>query len=232
MSTGPGAPGGHGGKIASDGSTSVACPPTGFSWAAVTPIAWAHRQGHTRVIPGQVDDPSRILRARPVADRLLGTPLGDPVGRRTSGRGGVGPPPAADRPPLAVLLGHGSLQVYDISEPEAPVYQSTYATPGRALRVTLHGNHAFVADGLEGLLVMDLENPSAPRVAGSFKPTESVSDVAVADSLALVAVGPLPTGIGRSQGGGEVLIFAAASAKLGRTESTVALRQILPSHGP
>ena len=48
----------------------------------------------------------------------------------------VSDPPAADRPPLAVLLGHGSLQVYDISEPEAPVYQSTYATPGRALRAT------------------------------------------------------------------------------------------------
>ena len=115
--------------------------------------------------------------------------------------------PSTEGPPLAVLLGHGTLQVYDISEPEAPVYRSTYDTPGRALRLALAGTHAYVADGLEGLLVVDLEHPSTPRVAGSYKPTQPVRDVAVADSLVLVAVGALPTGIGRSQGGGEVLIL-------------------------
>lgn len=108
---------------------------------------------------------------------------------------------------LAVLVGHGALQVYDLSTPDAPVHRSTYATPGGALRVALDGALAYVADGERGMLVVDLSDPAAPRVAGSHRPAEPVRDVAVSGGLALLAVGPLPTGIQRSQGGGEVVVL-------------------------
>ena len=108
---------------------------------------------------------------------------------------------------LAVLLGQGDLQGYDVSTPTAPVHQSTYTTRGGALRLELVGHLAYLADGHEGLQVVDLSDPAHPQVAGTYTPTEPVRDVAVADGKVLVAVGPLPTGIGRSQGGGEVLVL-------------------------
>ncbi len=108
---------------------------------------------------------------------------------------------------LAVLLGHGALQVYDLSTPVEPVHRSTYATPGGALRVALDGPLAYVADGLQGMLVVDLTAPDAPRVAGGHQPAQPVRDVAVSGDLVLLAVGPLPSGIRRSVGGGEVLVL-------------------------
>ena len=108
---------------------------------------------------------------------------------------------------LAVLLGHGTLQVYDLSPPAEPVHRATYATPGGALRVALDGPLAYVADGLQGVLVIDLTAPDAPRVAGSHQPAQPVRDVAVSGDLVVLAVGPLPTGIRRSVGGGEVLVL-------------------------
>lgn len=114
---------------------------------------------------------------------------------------------------LAVLLGQGALQVYDISTPTSPTHQSTYHTPGGALRVELAGAMAYLADGEEGLLVVNLDDPANPRVAGRHVPGEPVRDVAVAPGLVLLAVGPLPTGIGRSQGGGEVFVLRESQSR-------------------
>lgn len=108
---------------------------------------------------------------------------------------------------VAVLLGHGALQVYDLSTPTEPVHRATYATPGGASRVALDGPLAYVADGLQGVLVVDLTAPDAPRVAGGHQPSQPVRDVAVSGDLVLLAVGPLPTGIRRSVGGGDVLVL-------------------------
>ena len=108
---------------------------------------------------------------------------------------------------LAVLLGHGALQVYDLSSPTEPVHRANYATPGGALRVALDGPLAYVADGLQGMLVVDLTAPDAPRAAGAHQPAQPVRDVAVSGDLVVLAVGPLPTGIRRSVGGGEVLVL-------------------------
>ena len=104
--------------------------------------------------------------------------------------------------PLAVLLGQGTLQVYDLSNPMEPAYRSTYATPGAALRVALDGDLAYVADGDLGMLVVGLEDPSSPRAVGSHMPAQPVRDVAVEGDLALLAIGPLPTTVGRSRAGG------------------------------
>jgi hypothetical protein len=115
---------------------------------------------------------------------------------------------AAQGPKVAVLVGAGSLQVYDVSNPAAaPVKAATYRTPGgRPLRVALQGTQAYVADGLEGLQVVDLSTPSMPRLVGTYKTPGPARDVAVADSLVFVVAGPLPQG-NLSSGGGEVLIL-------------------------
>ena len=150
-----------------------------------------------------VDDPSGFY----VLD-LAQTDSWEPMSALQSADGPRTVQVSADAPrPLAVLLGHGTLQVYDLSTPTEPVHRSTYATPGGALRVALDGARAYVADGAHGLLVVDLDDPAAPRVVGSYKPAEAVRDVAVSGELTLVAVGTLPTGIRRSIGDGEVLVL-------------------------
>ena len=90
----------------------------------------------------------------------------------------------------------GALQLYDVSNPEAPVHVTTYRTPGGGGwipggggRLSLKGTLAYVADGKEGLHVVDLSTPSAPRTVGSYKTAAPARDVAVADSLVFVVVG-------------------------------------------
>jgi len=88
---------------------------------------------------------------------------------------------------VAVLAGGGSLQLYDISDPAAPVKITAFRTAsGRPQRVALDQATAYVADGQEGLQVVDLTTPASPRVAGAFKTPLPARDVAVAGSLVLV----------------------------------------------
>ena len=114
----------------------------------------------------------------------------------------------AQGPKVAVLVGTGGLQVYDVSNPAAaPVKAATYRTPGgRPQRVALNGTQVYVADGPAGLQVVDLSTPSMPRLVGTYKTDTPARDVAVAGSLVFVAKGPLPQGNISSEGG-EVLIL-------------------------
>ena len=95
---------------------------------------------------------------------------------------------SGDGPRLAVLVGGGALQIYDVSKPEAPVRFPPYRTPVGAQRLALKGRLAYVADGAGGVTVVDLSKPEQPIVVGSHKTPTSARDVAVADSLVLVAV--------------------------------------------
>jgi hypothetical protein len=74
------------------------------------------------------------------------------------------------------------------SNPAAPVKIPAYRTPGGARRVSLNGRLAYVADGREGLQVVDLSTPSKPSIVGTYKTASPPRDVAVADSLILVVL--------------------------------------------
>jgi hypothetical protein len=114
---------------------------------------------------------------------------------------------AVQGPKVAVLIGGGSLQVYDVSNPAAPVRAATYRTPGgRPQRAVLDGTQAYVADGPEGLQVVDLSTPSTPRLAATYKTPSPARDVAVANSLVFVVVGTLPQGNVPSGGGGVLIL--------------------------
>jgi hypothetical protein len=98
--------------------------------------------------------------------------------------------PKATAPKLAVMVGGGSVQVYDLSKPESPARLAALKTPsGRPIRAALHGSHAFVADWREGLQVVDLSNPKAPRVVASHKTAAQARDVAVAGAHVFVVIG-------------------------------------------
>jgi len=110
-------------------------------------------------------------------------------------------PSAAQGEPIAVLVGGGAVQVYDLSNPGAPAKAAAYRTPSsRPLRVALQGKLAYVADGREGLQVVDLTTPSKPSLTGSYKTPHPARDVAVTESLVFVV-------IGSGENDGEVLIL-------------------------
>ena len=116
-------------------------------------------------------------------------------------------PSAAEGAQIAVLLGGGMLQVYDLSNPAAPVKVGTHKTSGvRSSRATLKGKVAYVPDLSDGMQVVDLSTPATPRVVATYKTATPVRDVAVAHSLVYVVVGPPAQG-NIPAGGGEVLIL-------------------------
>jgi hypothetical protein len=90
---------------------------------------------------------------------------------------------------VAVVVGGGPLQVYDVSSPQAMRHAATYRTPGAAQRVAFQGTRVYVADGPAGLQVVDLSTPSTPSILGSFKTAAPARDVAVADGLVFVVTG-------------------------------------------
>jgi hypothetical protein len=80
--------------------------------------------------------------------------------------------------------------VFNVSDPAAPSLASTFRTPGGApARATLRGARAYVADGREGLQVVDLSNPANPKIIGAYKTTNPARDVAVSEGLAFVVAG-------------------------------------------
>jgi hypothetical protein len=90
---------------------------------------------------------------------------------------------------LAVVVGGGPLQIYDVSNQQAMVLAATYRTPGAAQRVSVMGTRVYVADGPAGLQVVDLSVPSEPSIVGSYKTAAPARDVAVNGSLVFVIVG-------------------------------------------
>ncbi len=101
-----------------------------------------------------------------------------------------------------VAEGAAGVQVFDIATPGAPVAMGRVRTPGfaRQVAVPVDANtgqclqvnnrcYVYVADGGDGLVVVDATSPSAPTLAGAV-PTQSQARgvfVSAADTLAYVA---------------------------------------------
>jgi hypothetical protein len=96
-------------------------------------------------------------------------------------------PGSTGRPAIAVRA-LGPLLLYDVSNPAMPVALPPVRTPGRPSRVSIHGTMAYVADGPEGLQVVDLSTPTKPRIAGAYKMANPATDIATNDELAFVVV--------------------------------------------
>jgi hypothetical protein len=100
----------------------------------------------------------------------------------------------------------GSVQVFDVSNPAAPVLAGRYPTSGSGRRLAVKGTRVYVADGPDGLHVLNVEDPSKPVLVGSFKTDKPARDVAVTDSLVFVVTGVLGAG-SKPKDDGDVLIL-------------------------
>ena len=70
-----------------------------------------------------------------------------------------------------------------------PIQLGTYNTLGYARGVAVVGNHAYIADTGNGLLVIDVTNPNAPVLMGSYDTPGDAIGIAVVGTLAYVADG-------------------------------------------
>ena len=91
-----------------------------------------------------------------------------------------------------------------MSKPSAPVKVPPFKTPGGALRAAISGTNVYVADGREGLQIVDFSDRSAPKIAGKYETAGTARDVAVAGDLIFVVVSE-PTA--KPQDGGKVVIL-------------------------
>ncbi|HET6444295.1 MAG TPA: SUMF1/EgtB/PvdO family nonheme iron enzyme [candidate division Zixibacteria bacterium] len=63
------------------------------------------------------------------------------------------------------------LAIIDVSTPSAPSQAGLCDTPGESWGVTVSGDHAYVADGSQGLQVCDVSSPAVSAVVGSYTDT-------------------------------------------------------------
>src|SRR5688572_28679747 len=69
-----------------------------------------------------------------------------------------------------VYLGAGQkLSVVDVTDPAKPAVRGTVTLPGPVQGIALADSHAYIANGLPGLAIVDVSKPDAIAVAGSFK---------------------------------------------------------------
>ena len=104
----------------------------------------------------------------------------------------------------------GSVQVFDVSNPAAPVLAGKYPTSGSGRRLSVKGSLVYVADGPDGLRVLNVSNPSKPILVGTYKTDKPARDVAVTDSLVFIVTGVLRTG-SAPKDDGDVVILRQAS---------------------
>jgi methionine-rich copper-binding protein CopC len=89
---------------------------------------------------------------------------------------------------LISAYGNGAtVELIDISKPDAPVKVGVYQTTGTANGMDIRGNTAYLACDYDGLVMVDISNPSAPTRLGSFNTSGNAYDVTVRGHLAYVA---------------------------------------------
>ncbi|MBL9172624.1 MAG: hypothetical protein JNL10_03740 [Verrucomicrobiales bacterium] len=78
----------------------------------------------------------------------------------------------------------GSLLILDVSNPTRVSLTGSTILRNTATRLASEGTLLLVAGGSQGLWILDVSNPSAPRRAGSFSPGGVVRDVVAAEGVA------------------------------------------------
>ncbi len=79
--------------------------------------------------------------------------------------------------------------VYVQPEPFQIDIVGSYDTPGQGFGVTVEGAYAYIADGTEGLRIVDVRDPTNPVEVGSYNTPGQAMGVAVAGQYAYVADG-------------------------------------------
>ncbi len=86
--------------------------------------------------------------------------------------------------------GFGRVLVVDVADPARPRNRGVVALPADEVRLAVAGGAAFVAAGHDGVAVVDVGAPDAPRVAGRHLTLPGAESVVRIDDHVFVAEGP------------------------------------------
>ncbi len=84
------------------------------------------------------------------------------------------------------------LDIIDITNPSSPKkfsYSPIGDGYGYAYDIAVAGNYAYIADSYNGLEIVDISNPAAPTIAGSYHTVSGAKDVAVSGNNVYLAAG-------------------------------------------
>lgn len=89
----------------------------------------------------------------------------------------------------AYLVDGESLRIVETFSPDNLTETAVYTTPGTAAAVAVTGRYAYIADVSEGLLILDVVNPSTPSKVADFptSPNGTADGLAVAGDNVYVA---------------------------------------------
>lgn len=89
----------------------------------------------------------------------------------------------------AYLVDGESLRIVDTLSPTHLSETAVYTTPGTAVAVAVAGQYAYIADTNEGLLILDISDPSAPSKVADFPtaPSGTADGLAVAGNYVYLA---------------------------------------------
>jgi hypothetical protein len=104
------------------------------------------------------------------------------------------------------------LEIFELIEEGEPHKVGEVPTPGEAVEVDIRGGYAFIADGRRGLAIVDISDPTLPRLISSLDIPEYVWEVAASNGVVYVEV-PTENDIGI----GVVDVTDPANPKLVRT---------------
>jgi hypothetical protein len=82
----------------------------------------------------------------------------------------------------------GYFRIYNIQNPANPNFRGQVTEPSDVTGIYVVGNYAYVADGADGLRIINVSNPDSPSYV-SRRDTDAAQDVYVEDNLAYVADG-------------------------------------------
>ena len=97
--------------------------------------------------------------------------------------------------PLAVLASADTLRVLDLSVPDDPAARGALTLTDQIWDVFVDGDRVYVANGFVGLVVVDLSDPDAPAVLGSYEVVSQGQTVSVAMAGELVLTTNNQTGL-------------------------------------
>ena len=86
---------------------------------------------------------------------------------------------------IAVIVEYDTNELFDVSDPAMPEWVGSYET-NYTRRVFAINNHTFIPDRYVGLLIMDVEEPSDPYLAGSYNTPGYINSVYILGDRAFI----------------------------------------------
>lgn len=84
-------------------------------------------------------------------------------------------------------IGGGKLRSFSLEKPSAPSKLAEIAIPGLLRQIAFYGNYAYVSAREDGLFVVDISKPSAPKIVYHYDSLEKATGIAVSYPLLAIA---------------------------------------------